>query len=33
MVCKGSVEEKLLLSFKAYDSDGNGYIDEVNSSP
>eukprot|EP00009_Paramoeba_aestuarina_P008155 CAMPEP_0201519918 /NCGR_PEP_ID=MMETSP0161_2-20130828/10351_1 /ASSEMBLY_ACC=CAM_ASM_000251 /TAXON_ID=180227 /ORGANISM="Neoparamoeba aestuarina, Strain SoJaBio B1-5/56/2" /LENGTH=156 /DNA_ID=CAMNT_0047918107 /DNA_START=159 /DNA_END=626 /DNA_ORIENTATION=+ len=29
MVCKGSMEEKLLLSFKAYDQDGNGFIDEA----
>ncbi|KYQ89745.1 calcium-binding protein [Tieghemostelium lacteum] len=26
ILCKGSVEEKLELSFKAYDLDGNGYI-------
>lgn len=26
MLCKGSVEEKLELSFKAYDIDGNGFI-------
>jgi len=26
MLCKGSIEEKLELSFKAYDIDGNGYI-------
>jgi len=26
LLCKGSVEEKLELSFKAYDIDGNGYI-------
>jgi len=26
MLCKGSVEEKLALSFKAYDLDGNGFI-------
>jgi len=26
MLCKGSVEEKLELSFKAYDLDGNGFI-------
>lgn len=26
MLCKGTVEEKLELSFKAYDIDGNGFI-------
>jgi len=26
MLCKGSIEEKLELSFKAYDLDGNGFI-------
>jgi len=26
ILCKGTVEEKLELSFKAYDLDGNGYI-------
>jgi Ca2+-binding EF-hand superfamily protein len=26
MLCKGTVEEKLALSFKAYDIDGNGFI-------
>jgi len=26
LLCKGSVEEKLALSFKAYDLDGNGFI-------
>jgi Ca2+-binding EF-hand superfamily protein len=26
MLCKGSVEDKLALSFKAYDIDGNGFI-------
>ncbi|EGG22713.1 calcium-binding protein [Cavenderia fasciculata] len=26
MLCKGSIDEKLELSFKAYDLDGNGYI-------
>jgi len=26
MLCKGTVEEKLELSFKAYDLDGNGFI-------
>lgn len=26
ILCKGSVEEKLALSFKAYDIDGNGFI-------
>jgi len=28
MLCKGTPEEKLALSFKAYDLDGNGFISE-----
>lgn len=28
MLCKGTAEEKLALSFKAYDLDGNGFISE-----